>query len=165
MEFREPIKRSTLADAIESRVWHIYANFAQALIRLARKLYASDPLNIELSNTVYALDSTMIDRCLSIFPWALFRSAKAAVKIHTLLDLRGNIPNFFHLSDGKLHDVHVGCSDLLGPCLRDRLHAPRPEQNNWQRKGHASKQGQTNKPSPVQTCNMPFVQQIGENAH
>jgi len=111
MGFREPIRRSTLADANESRNWRIHADFAQRLIAQARKLYASEDLGLELSNTVYALDSTTIDLCLSVFPWAHFRTTKAAVKMHTLLDLKGNIPSFIHVSDGKLHDVHA--LDLL----------------------------------------------------
>lgn len=104
---RSPIKRSTLADANERRDWRIYAEFAQRLIAQARKLYAEEDLGLDLSNTVYALDSTTIDLCLSLFPWAPFRSTKAAVKMHTLLDLRGSIPSFIHISDGKLHDVNV----------------------------------------------------------
>jgi hypothetical protein len=113
MGFREPIKRSTLADANEARDWRIYADFAQVLIRQARALYAQDRFSVDLSNTVYALDSTTIDLCLSMFPWARFRSTKAAVKMHTLLDLRGAIPSFIHISDGKLHDVNI--LDLLAP--------------------------------------------------
>ena len=113
MGFREPVRRSTLADANESRDWRIYAELAQRLIAQARKLYANEDLGLELNNTVYALDSTTIDLCLSVFPWAHFRSTKAAVKMHTLLDLRGNIPSFIHISDGKLHDVHA--LDLLIP--------------------------------------------------
>ena len=113
MGFREPIRRSTLADANESRDWRIYADFAARLIAQARALYASEDLGLELSNTVYALDSTTIDLCLSMFPWAHFRTTKAAVKMHTLLDLRGSIPSFIHVSDGKLHDVHA--LDLLAP--------------------------------------------------
>jgi len=113
MGFREPIRRSTLADANESRDWRIYADFAARLIAQARALYASEDLGLELSNTVYALDSTTIDLCLSVFPWAHFRTTKAAVKMHTLLDLRGSIPSFIHVSDGKLHDVHA--LDLLAP--------------------------------------------------
>jgi IS4 transposase len=105
MGFRHEIKRSTLADANESRDWRIYAEFAQCLIGQARQLYADDSFGIELENTVYALDSTTIDLCLSLFPWALFRTTKSAVKMHTLLDLRGNIPTFIHISDGKLGDV------------------------------------------------------------
>ena len=111
--FREPVRRSTLADANETRDWRIYAEFAQRLIVQARKLYTREDLGLELTNTVYALDSTTIDLCLSVFPWALFRSTKSAVKMHTLLDLRGNIPSFIHLSDGKLDDVHA--LDLLLP--------------------------------------------------
>jgi hypothetical protein len=113
MGLRESVKRSTLADANESRDWRIYAGFAQRLIDQARKLYAQEDLGLQLSNTVYALDSTTIDLCLSVFPWAHFRSTKAAVKMHTLLDLRGSIPSFIHISDGKLHDVHA--LDLLIP--------------------------------------------------
>lgn len=113
MGFREPVRRSTLADANETRDWRIYAEFAQRLIAQARKLYAQEDLGLELTNTVYALDSTTIDLCLSVFPWALFRSSKSAVKMHTLLDLRGSIPSFIHISDGKLHDVHA--LDLLMP--------------------------------------------------
>ena len=113
MGLREPIRRSTLADANETRDWRLYAEFAQRLIGQARRLYAEDELEVDLASTVYALDSTTIDLCLSVFPWARFRSAKAAVKIHTLLDLRGNIPSFIHISDGKLHDVHA--LDLLFP--------------------------------------------------
>jgi hypothetical protein len=113
MGFREPIRRSTLADANETRDWRIYAEFAQRLIAQARRLYADDDLELDLASTVYALDSTTIDLCLSVFPWAHFRSTKAAVKMHTLLDLRGNIPSFIHISDGKLHDVHA--LDMLLP--------------------------------------------------
>jgi hypothetical protein len=113
MGLREPVKRSTLADANELRDWRIYADFAQRLIEQARKLYAGDDLGVELDHTVYALDSTTIDLCLSVFRWAHFRSTKAAIKMHTLLDLRGNIPSFIHISNGKLHDVHV--LDLLIP--------------------------------------------------
>lgn len=113
MGLREPVRRSTLADANEVRDWRIHADFAQRLIDQARKLYAGDDLGLELSNTVYALDSTTIDLCLSVFPWAHFRTTKAAVKMHTLLDLRGSIPSFIHVSDGKWHDVHA--LDLLIP--------------------------------------------------
>jgi hypothetical protein len=113
MGFRELVHRSTLADANEARDWRIYAAFAQRLIAQARRLYAGDSLGVDLSNTVYALDSTTIDLCLSVFPWAHFRSTKAAVKMHTLLDLRGSIPSFIHISDGKLHDVHA--LDMLLP--------------------------------------------------
>jgi hypothetical protein len=110
---RGKVSRSALADANEARDWHIYYEFAQALIRIARGLYAKQPLGIDLDETVYALDSTTIDLCLSLFPWAEFRATKAAVKLHTLLDLRGAIPTFIHISDGKLHDVNV--LDLLTP--------------------------------------------------
>lgn len=111
MGFREPVARSTLADANESRDWRIWETFAGRLITQARELYLSEDLGLDLSNTVYALDSTTIDLCLSVFPWAHFRTTKAAVKMHTLLDLRGSIPSFIHVSDGKLHDVHA--LDLL----------------------------------------------------
>jgi hypothetical protein len=107
MGFRSPIKRSTLADANEGRDWRIWEDLAALLIRRARKLYCNDSFGIDLSNTVYALDATTIDLCLTLFPWAPFRSAKAAVKLHTLLDLRGNIPAFIHISDGKTHEVNV----------------------------------------------------------
>lgn len=99
--------RSTLADALERRDWRIYHALAQRLIARAKALYAQDPSVLELDASVYALDSTTIDRCLSLFDWAPFRSTKAAVKLHTLLDLRGSIPTFLHISDGKLHDVNV----------------------------------------------------------
>ncbi|MDH3661812.1 MAG: DUF4372 domain-containing protein, partial [Alphaproteobacteria bacterium] len=98
MGLRTPVRRSTLADANEARDWRIYAEFAQRLIVQARKLYADDDLGLDLTNTVYALDSTTIDLCLSVFPWAHFRTTKAAVKLHTLLDLRGNIPSFIHIN-------------------------------------------------------------------
>lgn len=107
------IARSTLADANERRDWRLYADFAHALIRIARPLYIEEDLGLELDNTLYALDASTIDLCLSVFPWALFRSTKSAVKLHTLLDLRGNIPSFIHISDGKLHDVNV--LDILLP--------------------------------------------------
>ena len=113
MGFRQEIKRSTLGDANELRDWHIYAEFAHRLIAQARKLYVGEVLGFELESTAYALDSTTIDLSLSLFPWAPFRSTKAAVKMHTLLDLRGNIPSFIHISDGKLHDVNV--LDVLWP--------------------------------------------------
>ena len=113
MGFRGPVRRSTLADANEARDWRIYAEFAQRLIARARRLYVGESLLGDLDNTVYALDSTTIDLCLSLFPWANFRSTKAAVKMHTLLDLRGNIPSFIHISEGKMHDVHA--LDMLVP--------------------------------------------------
>jgi hypothetical protein len=111
MGFRAAVKRSTLADANETRDWRIWADVAALLIANARKLYINEPLAVELANTVYALDSTTIDLCLSLFEWAPFRSTKAAVKLHTLLDLRGSIPTFIRVSDVKLHDVNV--LDLL----------------------------------------------------
>ena len=107
------IAKSTLADANESRNWRIYQDFALSQIKLARKLYSQDSFAVELEQTVYALDTTTIDLCLSVFPWARFRQAKAAVKMHTLLDLRGNIPTFIHISDGKMHEVNV--LDILIP--------------------------------------------------
>ncbi|MDP1898785.1 MAG: IS4 family transposase [Sulfurimicrobium sp.] len=110
---RGNIARSTLADANESRDCRIFADFAMSLIQAARQLYVSDSFAVELEQTVYALDTTTIDLCLSVFPWAHFRQAKAAVKMHTLLDLRGNIPTFIHISDGKMHEVNV--LDILTP--------------------------------------------------
>ncbi len=107
------VARSTVARANEQRDWRIYADVAHALIRMARPLYADEEFGLELDHTVYALDASIIDLCLSVFPWALFRSTKSAVKLHTLLDLRGNIPTFLHISDGKLHDVNV--LDMLLP--------------------------------------------------
>ena len=107
MGFRNPIRKSTLADANETRDWRVWADLAALLIKRARKLYASEDLGLELDNTVYALDATTIDLCLSLFDWAPFRKAKAAVKLHTLLDLRGSIPAFIHISDGKMHEVNV----------------------------------------------------------
>jgi hypothetical protein len=103
--FRNRVSRSTLADANRVHDWRIYADFAQVLIRRARRLYVSEPLAVELEQTVYALDSTTIDLCLSLFPWAKFRRRKGAIKLHTLLDLRGSIPCFVHISHGKMHDV------------------------------------------------------------
>jgi hypothetical protein len=110
---RGNIAKSTLADANESRDWRIYQDFALSQIKLARELYSQDRFAVELEQTVYALDTTTIDLCLSVFPWAHFRHAKAAVKMHTLLDLRGNIPTFIHISDGKMHEVNV--LDILVP--------------------------------------------------
>lgn len=104
---RSAVARNTLANANAVRDWRIYADFAQSLIGIARRLYAQEPFGIELQETVYALDATTIDLCLSVFPWAVFRSAKAAIKLHTLLDLRGNIPTFIHISDGKVHEVNI----------------------------------------------------------
>ena len=107
MGIRGNVSRSTLADANESRDWKIYADFAQVLIHIARPLYANEDFGIELDQTVYALDATTIDLCLASFPWARFRKHKGAVKLHTLLDLRGSIPTFISVSDGKVHDVNI----------------------------------------------------------
>jgi transposase len=107
MGFRGSVARSTLADANESRDWRIYADFAQVLIGIARPLYVDDSLGVDLDQSLYALDSTTIDLCLSVFPWAKFRKHKAAVKMHTLLDLHGNIPTFIRITDGKVHDVKI----------------------------------------------------------
>jgi len=105
--FRGQVSRSTLADANENRDWRIFADFAQVLIGMARPLYAHDPIGVDLKQTLYALDSSTIDLCLSLFPWARFRKHKAAVKMHTLLDLHGNIPTFIRITEGKLHDVNI----------------------------------------------------------
>jgi len=113
MGFRSTVARNTLANANAVRDWRIYADFAQSLIGMARRLYVDEPFGVDLTNTVYALDATTIDLCLSVFPWAPFRSTKAAVKMHTLLDLRGNIPSFIHISDGKWHEVNI--FDMLVP--------------------------------------------------
>jgi len=107
MGFRSRIARSTLADANEAHDWRIFADFAHVLIRIARPLCSADPIGVELDQSLYALDSTTIDLCLSLFPWAKFRKHKAAVKMHTLLDLRGNIPTFIRITDGKAHDVNI----------------------------------------------------------
>jgi IS4 transposase len=104
---RSKVARTTLADANESRDWRIFADFAQVLIRIARPLYAADSIGVDLDHSVYALDSTTIDLCLSLFPWAKFRHHKGAVKMHTLLDLHGNIPTFISITDGKVHDVNI----------------------------------------------------------
>jgi len=112
MGIRCNVSRSTLSDANEKRDWRIYADFAQVLIYIARGLYINDEFGVELDNTVYALDSTTIDLCLSLFPWARFRKRKAAIKLHTLLDLRGNIPSFIEITDGKVHDVNI-LDDLI----------------------------------------------------
>ena len=101
------VARTTLADANESHDWRIFADFAQVLIGIARPLYAHDPIGVDLDHSLYALDSTTIDLCLSLFPWAKFRRHKAAVKMHTLLDLHGNIPTFISITDGKVHDVNI----------------------------------------------------------
>jgi hypothetical protein len=104
---RSGVARNTLANANAVRDWRIYADFAQSLIGIARPLYAQESFGVDLQETVYALDTTTIDLCLSVFPWAVFRTAKAAIKLHTLLDLRGNIPTFIHISDGKVHEVNI----------------------------------------------------------
>jgi hypothetical protein len=107
MGLRGKVARSTLGDANETHDWRIYADFAQVLIGIARPLHARDPIGVDLSQSLYALDSTTIDLCLSLFPWAKFRKHKAAVKVHTLLDLHGNIPTFISITDGKVHDVNI----------------------------------------------------------
>ena len=104
---RSAVARNTLANANAVRDWRIYADFAQSLIGIARPLYAQESFGVDLQETVYALDTTTIDLCLSVFPWAVFRTAKAAIKLHTLLDLRGNIPTFIHISNGKVHEVNI----------------------------------------------------------
>ena len=111
--FRSPVARNTLANANATRPWQIYAELAQHLIGIARPLYANEPIGVELNETVYAFDATTIDLCLSVYPWAPFRSTKAAIKLHTLLDLRGSIPTFIHISDGKTHEVRI--LDALTP--------------------------------------------------
>jgi hypothetical protein len=113
MGIRSPVSRSTLADANEARDWRIFADFAQALIGTARRLYRNEDFGLQLNETVYALDATTIDLCLALFPWAKFRQYKGAVKLHTLLDLRGNIPSFIYITDGKVHDINV--LDVLIP--------------------------------------------------
>ena len=112
MGIRTRVSRSTLAEANENRDWRIYADFAQVLINTARQLYADDDFGVELDQTVYALDSTTIDLCLSLFPWARFRKNKGAIKLHTLIDLRGNIPSFIRITEGRIHDVNI-LDDLL----------------------------------------------------
>ncbi len=107
MGFHGRVARSTVADANESRDWRIYADFAQVLIGIARPLYAHDPIGVDLEHSLYALDSTTIDLCLSLFPWARFRRHKGAIKLHTLLDLHGNIPTFLRVTDGSVHDVNI----------------------------------------------------------
>jgi hypothetical protein len=107
MGLRGKVARTTLADANERHDWHIYSDFAQVLISIARPLYAQDPMGIDLAHSLYALDSTTIDLCLALFPWAKFRKHKAAVKMHTLLDLHGNIPTFISVTDGTVHDVNI----------------------------------------------------------
>jgi hypothetical protein len=115
MGFRGSVSRSTLADANENRDWRIYADFAQVLIHTARDLYLNDPFGIDLKQTVYALDATTIDLCLSLFPWARFRKNKGAIKLHTLLDLRGPIPSFIEITDGKVHEVNILDTLILEP--------------------------------------------------
>ena len=110
---RGGISRNTFSNANKTRDWRIYADFAHALIKIARPLYSREDLGLEMKNTIYALDASTIDLCMAVFPWALFRSTKSAIKLHTLLDLRGNIPIFMHISDGKMHDVNA--LDLLIP--------------------------------------------------
>jgi len=111
--FRSPVARNTLANANATRPWQIYADLAQHLIGIARPLYANEPIGVDLNETVYAFDATTIDLCLSVYSWAPFRSTKAAIKLHTLLDLRGSIPTFIHISDGKTHEVRI--LDALTP--------------------------------------------------
>lgn len=113
MGIRSGIARNTLANANKTRDWRIYADLAQSLITTARDLYINEDFGLDLDNTVYALDASTIDLCLSVFPWATFRQTKAAIKLHTLLDLRGSIPTFIHITDGKVHDVNV--LDILIP--------------------------------------------------
>ncbi len=113
MGIKSTVSRNKLSHANENRDWRIYADFAQILIDRAKILYANDQLGIDLKSTVYALDSTTIDLCMSLFPWARFRKTKSAVKLHTLMNLRGSIPEFIHISDGKMHDVNI--LDLLVP--------------------------------------------------
>src|SRR5450755_3607850 len=115
MGIRSSVARNTLANANAMRDWRVYADLAQSLIGIARRLYAGEPLGVDLKDTVYALDASTIDLCLSVFPWAPFRSTKAAIKLHTLLDLRGNIPTFLHISDGKMHDVNILDKLILEP--------------------------------------------------
>jgi hypothetical protein len=119
------VSRSTLADANENRDWRIYGDFAQILIGQARKLYVDDDFGLELDETVYALDSSTIDLCRSLFPWARFRSTKSGVKLHTLLDLRGSIPSFISITDAKIHDVNILDELIIEPgaiCVMDRAY-------------------------------------------
>ena len=115
MGIRSEVARSTLSDANEQRDWRMYGDFAQALIRIARPLYAKEDLGLDLDNTIYALDASTIDLCLSVFPWASFRSTKSAIKLHTLLDLRGNIPTFIDISDGNQQPGGWWCHGYLHP--------------------------------------------------
>ena len=121
MALRSSIFKSTPADANEQRDWRIYADFAQALIKISRPLYAGDELGLDLKNSVYALDTSTIDLCFSVFPWALFRSTKSAIKLHTLLDSRINIPSFTHISEGNLHDVNALDMVIPAACHGSRL--------------------------------------------
>ena len=125
---RGKISRSTLADANEKRDWRIYADFAQVLISTARDLYVDDDFGVELEETVYALDASTIDLCLSLFPWARFRKTKGAIKLHTLLDLRGSIPTFISITDGKVHDVNI--LDELIPVLMGSAIVPLRDRRN-----------------------------------
>jgi hypothetical protein len=116
MGFRcQTISRNTLANANATRPWQIYAHFAEHLIGMARPLYVNEPLGVDLDATVYAFDATTIDLCLSVYPWAPFRRAKAAIKLHTLLDLRGSIPSFIRITDGKTHEVNVPDDLVIEP--------------------------------------------------
>ncbi len=115
MGIKSTVSRNNLSHANETRDWRIYADFAQLLINKAKSLYANEQLGLDLQSTVYALDSTTIDLCMSLFPWARFRKTKSAIRLHTLMNLRGNIPEFIHISDGKMHDVNI--LDLLVPTI------------------------------------------------
>jgi len=141
MGLRGSVAKSTLADANEARDWRLWADLAAVLIRRARKLYAEDDIGLGLADTVYALDSTTIDLCLSLFPWADFRSTKAAVKMHTLLDLRGPIPSFIHISDGKMGDALA--LDLIPPepgaiYVMDRGYVDFKRLNTFHQASHSS---------------------------
>jgi len=123
MGIRSKVYRNTLSNANTQRDWRIYADFAQVLIHIARRLYLDEPFGLELKETVYALDATVIDLCLSLFPWARFRRNKAAIKLHTLLDLRGSIPSFIEITEGRTHDVNILDQLILEPgsfCVMDR---------------------------------------------
>jgi hypothetical protein len=126
MGFGGKVARSTLADANDAHDWRIYADFAHILIAIARPLYAAEPMGIELEQSLYAPDSTTIDLCLSLFPWAKFRKHKGAVKMHTLLDLRGNIPTFIRITDGKVHDVNI-LDELAIEAGAFYVRGPRPQ--------------------------------------
>lgn len=138
MGFRSPVSRSTLADANERRDWRIYADFAQVLIARARKLYLNDDFGVELDNTVYALDSTIIDLCFSLFPWATYKSNQHAVKLHTLLDLRGSIPAFIRITPAQLHDIKILDQIVLEPgafYVMDRGYLDFTRLHRWTRSG------------------------------